>query len=227
MPLRPQRQNLLLRETSETKHANLGSDMIPRTRGTPLLQTIPETLPHLQNAATHRAQIRLPLLKKNRIVQHTTSNARTVSRRVRDLRSLEDSQLRRDVRASRRGIRTGSGDEVEGACALAVETEVLGEGLRNAQLEALLDEVADRPGVADEIAGCEALVGGVEEGEVRARAHHLGDLLPLVFGGIDACWVVRAGVEEDYGALGGGFEGGYHAVEVKAFGFGGEVGVLG
>lgn len=98
------------------------------------------------------------------------------------------------MRGGSRGVRTGRGDEVEGAGALAVETEVLGEGLRDAQLEALLDEVADGPGVADQVAGCEALVSGVEEGEVRTRAHDRGDLLPLFLGGVDACWVVRAGV---------------------------------
>lgn len=70
-----------------------------------------------------------------------------------------------------RRVRTGSRDEVESARALTVQTEVLSEGLRDAQLEALLDEVADGPGVADQVAGGEALVCGVEEGEVRAGAH--------------------------------------------------------
>jgi hypothetical protein len=48
----------------------------------------------------------------------------------------------------------------------------------------------------------------------------------LVFCGVDAGGVVGAGVEEDDGAFGGGFEGGEHAVEVEAFGAGGPVGVV-
>ena len=83
---------------------------------------------------------------------------------------------------------------MEGAGAFAVETEVLGEGLRDAQLEALLDEVADRPGVAREVAGCEALVRAVEEGEEFPLAQDGGDLFPLVLGWVDARGVVGAGV---------------------------------
>lgn len=96
---------------------------------------------------------------------------------------------------------------MESACALAVEAEVLSEGLRDAELEALLDEVPDGPGVAAQVAGGEALVGAVEEGEVGALAHDDGDFLPLVLGEVYACGVVGAGVEEDDGARGGGAEG--------------------
>lgn len=171
MPLGAQRHNLLLRQAGETKHSNLRSNMIPRARRTPFLKTVSQSLSHVQNATTHRTQIRLPLLKELGIIQHATSNTRTVSRRVGDLRSLQNSKLGSDVRGRSSRVRTRSRDKVESASALTVKTEVLSERLRDAQLEALLDEVADCPGVADQVAGCEALVCGIEEGEVRAGAH--------------------------------------------------------
>ena len=46
---------------------------------------------------------------------------------------------------------------------LTVEAEVLREGLRGEQLEALVDEVAQRGGVFVDVAWREALVGAVEE----------------------------------------------------------------
>lgn len=80
------------------------------------------------------------------------------------------------------GVRARAGDEVEGAGSFAVEAEVLGEGLRDAEFEALLDEVADGPGVVFEVPGGEALVGAVEEGEVVFGADDFGDVGPLGVG---------------------------------------------
>ena len=85
--------------------------------------------------------------------------------------------------------------------------------------------MSDGPVVLRETTRGEALVGAVEEGKVVASADSGGDGAPLVLGRVDARGVVGAGVEEDDGALWGGFDGGDHAVEVEAFGLGGEVGV--
>ena len=90
---------------------------------------------------------------------------------------------------------------MKGARSLAVETEVLGEGLCDAELEALLDKVVDWPGVIVQVAGSEALVSAVEEGEVRLLAHYGGDLFPLVLSGVDARGVMSAGMEEDDAAF--------------------------
>ena len=120
---------------------------------------------------------------------------------------------------------TGSSDEVEGTGSFAVETEIFGEGLRDAEFEALVDEVADCPGVIFEIAGCETLIRAVEEGEVFLCADYFGEFDPLFAGGIDACGVVGAGVQEDYASFGGLFYGGALAGEVVAFGGRVEVGV--
>lgn len=116
---------------------------------------------------------------------------------------------------------------MEGAGALTVQTKVLSEGLGDAELEALIDEVADRPRVTGEIAGREALVRCVEEGEVLALTQDDRDLLPLVLGQVDAGGVVGAGVQDDNGAGWSFAQGTEHAVEVETFGFGGEVGVVG
>lgn len=55
---------------------------------------------------------------------------------------------------------------MESACTLAIEAEVLGEGLRNAELKALGDEVADSPGIVLKVARSEPLVSAVEKGEM-------------------------------------------------------------
>lgn len=114
---------------------------------------------------------------------------------------------------------------MEGTGSFAVEAKVLGEGLRDAEFEALFDEVADGPGVVLEVAGGETLVCAVEEGEVLLGADDLGDVGPLGAGGVDAGGVVGAGVQEDDAAFGGGVDGGAHAFVVKTFGLWGEVGV--
>ena len=112
---------------------------------------------------------------------------------------------------------------MESPRALAVEPEVLGEGLRDAELEPLLDEVPNGPGVAFEVARREPLVGAVEKREEVSLPRHRGDLFPLVAGGVHAGGVVRAGVQEDDAAGGRGGEGGKHAAEVEGFGRGVEV----
>ena len=123
------------------------------------------------------------------------------------------------------GVWTGSGNEVESTGSFTVETEIFGEGLSNAEFEALLNEVANSPSIIFEIAGRETLVRTVEEGEMFPRLYHFGDFHPLIAGGVDACRVVGTGVEEDYASFGGLFDGGLHAGEVEAFGGRGEVGV--
>ena len=121
----------------------------------------------------------------------------------------------------------GRRDEVKRARALTVQTEVLREGLRDTQLEALLDEVSHRPGVAVQVARGETLVCGIKEGEVPALAHDDGELLPLVLGEVDTGRVVGAGVEEDDGTSRGLADAVQHAIEVEAFRLRIEVGVGG
>ena len=108
-----------------------------------------------------------------------------------------------DARDGVLGVWARAGDEVEGACSFAVEAEVLGEGLGDAEFEALVDEVADGPGVVFEVARGETLVGAVEEWEVVFGADDFCEVGPLGVGGVYAGGVVGAGVEEDDAAFGG------------------------
>ena len=87
--------------------------------------------------------------------------------------------------------------------------------------------MADGPGVVFQVAGREALVRAVEEGEVGFLADEGRELGPLVAGGVHARRVVGAGVQQDDAAIRGGFDGRAHAGEVEAFGRRGEVGVCG
>ena len=112
---------------------------------------------------------------------------------------------------------------MEGAGPFTVETEVLGEGLGDAEFETLFDEIADSPGVAFEVAGCKTLVCAVEEGKVLFVADDFGEFFPLVMDWVNAGGVVGAGVEKDDTTFRGFLNGGGHALEVEAFGFSGEV----
>ena len=226
LPL-PQQPHLFLAQAGKTKHADLLRDMAPTPRRAQLLQLPPQRLPHLDDAPAHRPQVLLPLPEQRLVVEDQRRDAGAVGGRVGNLAALEDGELGGDAGDGVGGGGGGGGDEVEGAGALAVEAEVLGEGLRDAAFEAELDEVADGPGVVFEVAAGEALVGAVEEGEEGALAHDGRDLFPLVAGGVDAGGVVGAGVEEDDAAGGGGAQGREHIVEIEHFGFRGEVGVGG
>lgn len=70
------------------------------------------------------------------------------------------------------------------------------------------------------------LVGRVEEGQQAAARGHLQDGLPLLAAGVDAGGVVRAGVEQEHGALGRGLQVLQQAVDVEAA-RGGEVVAVG
>ena len=199
--------------------------MVPLARRAHALQFRPQLRPHLDDPAAHLAEVLLPLLEQCRIVEHERGDSGAVGGRVGNFRALEDGQLGRYAGDGIpcRGI--GGGNEVECPGPLPVEAEVLGEALRDAQLETLLDEIAHRPRVALQIARGEALVCAVEEREMTSLSYDGGNLLPLVLCGVHACGVVCAGVQKDDGALGSGADGGEHAVEVETLGGGGEVGV--
>lgn len=218
--------DLRLGQASKTEHANLIGDMLPLARGTLGLETLAKTLTHVDDTTTHRAQILLPHGEQLRVVEDTTGNVRPVGRGVGDLCPLQGRQLRGDVRGGCDSVGTGRSDEMKGPRTLTIQSKVLRKRLRNAQLEALVDKVADGPRVTDQIARGKALVGAVEEGEVVALAHHLGNLLPLLLGGIDAGRVVSAGMEQHDGASGCGAQTGKHAIDIKPLGLGMEVRVL-
>lgn len=225
MRLLPNPQHLFFRQSREAEHANLLRDVFPASRRLQLFQPALQLLAHFDDPTAHGGQIGFPFLKQGRVVEHETCDSGAIGGRIADFAALQNQELRPNAANGVCCVRGSAGDEMEGAGAFAVEAKVLGKGLRDAHFEALLDEVADGPGVAFEIAGCEALVGAIEEGEVLLGAHDLGDFFPLGAGWVDACGVVRAGVEEHDAAFGRIGHGCTHAIEVEAFGLGGEIGV--
>lgn len=140
---------------------------------------------------------------------------------------MEDCQLAGDVLVGVFGIRAGSRDEVESSCALSVQTKVLRKGLRDAQFQAQLREVADGPCVPRKVTRSEALVGSVKEGEVMSLTDHSSNQFPLLLGRVDTGRVVGAGVEDDDGAGGGLAQRRDHAIEVQTLGLRGKVRVGG
>lgn len=208
MCLLPQSHNLLLGQTGEGEHSDLFRDMTPVTGSTELLQLFYQKFPHKDDTTSHGLKVLLPLGEQGRVVQHDVTNAGTVGGRVRNLGSLDDGELGLDahgnitkVTGGDIGISQRRRDEVVTSDTLVVESKVLGERLGNAELESLLYEVTNSPGILVKRSRGESLVGTVEEGEELLLSHDVGDLLPLLVGGIDTGGVVSASVENKNAAL--------------------------
>ncbi len=227
MTLLPQLSHLHRIQSRETEHANLLGDMLPTTRRAQFLEFRPECGAHVLDAPAHSAQVGFPFGEQGVVVQDQRGHPGAVGGGVADLAALKDGKLRSDASDGVGCVGAGSRHEMKSAGALAVQAEVLGERLGDAHFEAALDEVTDGPGVVFQVAGCEALVGAVEEGEVGFLTDEVGERGPLVTGGVDAGGVMGAGVQEDDAAGGSSVDGGEHAVEVEAFGLRGEVRVGG
>lgn len=214
MPLFSQNLHLGLCQPGETEHANLVGHVIPSARGALGLQSSTQALTHFLDTAAHGPEILLPLGEQLGVVENTAGNPSPVRGGIGDLGTLQDSELSSDVLVCHRSIRSGSRDEVESTRTLAVQTQILRERLSDTELEALLGEIANGPRVADQITGREALIGGVEEGEMLTLADHRGDFLPLLLGGIYAGRVMGTGVEKDDGAGQGRAQGLKHAIDI-------------
>ncbi len=106
---------------------------------------------------------------------------------------------------------------MEAASSLTIQTEVLGKGLSNTKLEALLNEVPNSPGILGKIARRETLVCTVEEGEVRLLLQNSSQFLPLFLCRVDTGWIVSACVEEDDATIWSFGDCFLHSGKVKAF----------
>ena len=200
-------------QRNSPEHANLVDDMVPVARRLQLLRQQPvQLMAHVNNPPRHRLNILLPLREQLRLPQDHRHQPRAIRRRVANLAALQHRQLALHPRRRVGALR----DDVQRADTLAVQTRVLCEGLADEQRDALGGEVAHRPRVRVEVAGCEALVSTVEEGVVRALLHDARDRLPLLVRGVDASGVVRACVEEDDRLGRRVLHGAKEAVEVEA-----------
>lgn len=134
-----------------------------------LSEEIIELLTHADDTGGHSLDLGLPFLVQTVVAQDSVGNSSTMERRVRVHGSNNDLQLTVNAGAFF-GV---SGDKGEGADTFSIETHVLGEGLRERNLVALLDEVSDGKGVTSRVAGSETLVGHVEKGEKFLLFHDI------------------------------------------------------
>lgn len=95
---------------------------------------------------------------------------------------------------------------------------VLGEGLAQSDVVALLNEVADSKSILVGVTAGKTLVGHVEEGKVLLLLDDIRDLLPLLLGGINTSRVVGASVEKEDTALRGSLDVSNHTLEVETDG---------
>lgn len=116
---------------------------------------------------------------------------------------------------------------MESTCSFAVQTKILGEGLSDDELEALLDKVSNGEVVLSQVTGGKSLVSAVEKGEELAFSDDLSDLFPLILRGIDTGGIMGTGMEENYGPLFGRVQGVEQTFTVEAFRLCGEVWVGG
>ena len=114
---------------------------------------------------------------------------------------------------------------MESASSFTIQTEVLCKGLRYAELETLVDEIADCPSILTQAAGSEALVCTVKEREVCPCSDSLSDLLPLSLRRVDTGWIVCTGMEEDNAAFGGRLDRIEHASKIETLSADAEVGI--
>lgn len=204
----------------------LFNDVLPGSGGLETDELIVQSSAHGLDTGAHDLEIIVPLRGEGIVGQDLLDDGATASRTHGEFAADEVAEVVDDEIAEVLG--TLCDDVVESTDTLAVETEVLGEGLRNAHLHMglLVEEVAHGPGVLVGGSGGETLVGGVEEGEDLLALTDLGNGLPLLLGGVETGGVVRAGVQKDHVAfLGVGFQGGHHALEVERAGLGLVVGV--
>lgn len=186
--------------------------MIPSSPSADSFKGRSQKLPHPRYPVRDANQLVEPLLSQIGLVQDHGSDSGSVSWRRRIVGSDDDLDLGEHFSGGLAILanhmhRTGS---------FSVESHDLGEGLGNDHLEALVDEIPEGLPVFVEVASDETLVRGIEEWIQTVFLADLGDLLPLIHGGVDTCGVVRARVQKDAGSGGRVLQIVDHSLEIKA-----------
>ena len=162
MILLPQSPDLLRIQTSHGKHANLdchqsneidpvppsgketyiGEYMVPRPRRATLLKPFDQSLTHRPHAPAHMREINQPLRRQLLVSKNFRDNSGTVDGRSRDLCAGKPRKHGESLGLS--GL--CSTHYVQSTHALAVQTEVFGEGLCYEQyLRSVAQEVSNGP----------------------------------------------------------------------------------
>jgi hypothetical protein len=211
----PNLQDLLLRQASETEHSNLVDNVVPVARRLQLIKLALERLAHRNDTTTHLAKILFPLGKQLLVVENARCDTSTIRRRVTDLGTLENGKLTANTSGSIDSLRGSTRHKVEAACTLAVKTKVLCVTLSDKHLKALLDKVANSPGILVQVARRKTLVCAVEEGKLRSTLHERGNLFPLILCRVHSSGVVCASVQQDNTAFRCLLYRLHHALKVK------------
>lgn len=226
------------------KHANLAGDVRPVMLGAQLLQVLLKKSTHGNNAVGHTLDLAEPLLVQFGVAQDLGSDTGTVNGRIGVQGTDKNFQLRVDALLLS-GVSADEGEGSDtlavetlryariyriSSLARAMKRpregrepnvitggtyHVLGEGLTQSNLMALLNKVAYSKGILVSVTTGEALVGHIKEGEMTLRLHNVGNLFPLFGSRIDTCRVVGASVEEEDAALGGSLDIANHALKVE------------
>ena len=155
-------------------------------------QGLDEGGPVVLDPGAHPGELHFPPGPQLRVAQDRGHDVGPVRRRVRVVRADRDLH----VALGRRRVLLGAADDQQGADALVVEGEALGERGRDQELRARPDQPVHPVGVlADPVA--EALVGEVDEGEEAALLDDVADRAPESGRWVDAGRVVARAVEED------------------------------
>mmetsp|Transcript_128273 Transcript_128273/g.251272 ORF Transcript_128273/g.251272 Transcript_128273/m.251272 type:complete len:451 (-) Transcript_128273:18-1370(-) len=182
-----------LREARIGEHPDLVGDVVPRARGALLLEALPQHAADLEDSVRHALELGLPRREARGVTEDALHQQRAVDRRAGVHRPDDHLQLREHGLG---GVGARA-DDVQHADALAVEAQVLREGLAQVHVEAHGGEEPRREGVLVEGSRSVALVGAVHQGHKLLLHHDFRDLTPLVLRRVHARRVVRASVQQD------------------------------
>lgn len=203
--------NLLRRQTGVAEHTNLRGDVVPVLLGAKSLEVLLEQSSHLDHSVGHLLDLTEPLLLELGVVEDGGGDSGTVDGGV----GVEGSDDNLQLRVNSVLLGGVLADKRESTDSLTVKTHVLGEGLAQSNLVALLDKVSDGVGVSVDVTGGKALVGHVEEGEVALGLDDLLNLSPLLGSGVNTGGVVGTGVQKDGGSVGGSLQVGEQTLKVE------------
>lgn len=222
--------HLLGGQSGVSEHADLAGDMAPVVLRSQCLKLLLQQGAHGDDAVSHTLDLTQPLLVETWVVEHLRGNTSTVNGRVGVKRA--DKNL--DLRVNALLLLRISADDREGADTFTIEAlhilitdskqtqlkthHVLGEGLRETWVVALLNEISQRKSVLVCVSGGESLVCHVKEGVMLASLDGVADLLPLLRRRINTSGVVCACVQQEDASLGCSLNICQQALEIKTNG---------
>jgi len=206
--------NLVGRESSVGKHADLVSNMGPVVLVSAGLEGSDEAGSHGVHAAGHILQVLVPHGGKLIVTKDDVDNTGTVDGRV----GVDGSGNLLNAGLHEVGLLFATSNNGEAASALTVDTEVLSERLEEHNIVSVLGEETERVGVLLEVTRGEALVGRVETAEKVFGLDNIHNFVPLLRGGVNTGGVVSTDVEEHDRFVLHGLHVLEHALEIESLG---------